>query len=248
MKIDELEKYLEKLLETDFQVRASQEKVIILNNMLAACRSLLSLENICNSETLNDGYKVFMTSNMNNFSSSFVMAALQRLAELNIAGNGASNFSYSNMNLYQSTPITPITPVVPVAPMPQPQYVPMPQQPMSPPPVYQQPEMPQMPPQPQSFEAPPQPPQPAPQPAPQAPEAPQPAAAAPQPAPQPAPSAPAEEEAGEESSLDEKFTPESSSSSKPNISFDVGLPGIGGGKNDGPTEGRDYLLSLLSKK
>ena len=31
MKIDELEKYLEKLLETDFQVRASQEKVIIPN-------------------------------------------------------------------------------------------------------------------------------------------------------------------------------------------------------------------------
>jgi len=261
MRIDELEKHLGNLLETDFQVRASQEKVIILNNMLAACRNILSLENICNSETLNDGYKVFMTSNMNNFSSSFVMMALQRLAELNIGGNGMANFSYPNMNPYQSAPVMPMQPMPqPVfqqpasfqmpqpqpqfsqMPQPQPQFVQPPQPPVSPQPAYQQPPVQQAPPQP-------------PQPAPQAPEAPQPAAApeppkpAPAAPPTPAPAAPAaaaqEEAEEEESSLDEAYTPASGGSSGP--SFDMGLPGIGGG-NDGPADGRDYLLSILSKK
>ena len=260
MRIDELEKYLGSLLETDFQVRASQDKVIILNNMLAACRSLLSLENICNSETLNDGYKVFMTSNMNNFSSSFVMMALQRLAELNI-GNGVPGFSYQNMNTYQNPPVMPMQqmpqpffqqpvnmqmpqpqPQFSQMPQPQPQFVQPPQPPVSPPPVYSQPQAPQAPPQPQPA------PQPAPQAAPQPAAAPEPSQPAPAAPPTPAPAAPAaaqEEAEEEESSLDEAYTPDSGGSSGP--SFDMGLPGIGGG-HDGPADGRDYLLSLLSKK
>ena len=251
MRIDELEKYLENLLATDFQVRASQDKIIILNNMLAACRSILSLENICNSETLNDNYKVFITSNMNNLSSSFVMAAMQRLAELNIGANGAPGFAYPNMNMYQGAPIPPMPQQVFQQPinvqMPQPQFYQMPPQPqpMSPPPVYNQPEMPSAP-APAPAPA-PQPAQPqAPQPAPQAPEMPQPMAEAPKPAPAPAPAVEEAEEEG--SSLDEPYVPDSSSGGKSaSISFDVGLPGIGGG-HDGPSEGRDYLLSLLSKK
>lgn len=267
MRIDELEKYLESVLASDLSIRASQEKSVAVNNMLAACRNLLSLENICNSETLNDNYKFFMSSTIASFSNSYVVAAQRRLYELGIGGGGF----YQQPTMAQPiqptvppfyTPNTPVQPVMqtpimqqpmqnipPVQPMMQqtvvqPQSVqPIAQQPAMQQPVYAQPQQPVS--------------QPAPTVTPSAPSQPVQQQSAPvqepvsKPAPvvneQPAQPVQTNQNTVQEVANEPEEEEEDNSASSSSFDFTAGLPGMGGG-NDGPAEGRDYLLNLLSKK
>ncbi len=236
MKITELEKILEQLLE-DKAIIATKSKSILINNMLAICRNVSGLHNIINSISERDGYVDDVMLMVKEFASDFSSATVKKLMAVGIDVIDDYDDTRSSKTrrivISNDTPYTPFDPMMGGYFAPAPQYMqqpmfssyqPYPQQQFAPYPNQPYPQQPMQ--QPQYAQ--PAPP-PAPAPAPVAPPPPPPAPAS---APTPAPA------------VEEDSAPASSSSSSAPASFDLG--GFGGG-NDKPAAGRDFLLSLLNK-
>ena len=83
MKITELEKILEQLLE-DKAIIATKSKSMLINNMLAICRNISGLHNIINTISERDGYVDDIMLMVKEFASDFSSATIKKLMAVGI--------------------------------------------------------------------------------------------------------------------------------------------------------------------
>ena len=98
MGLSELEKTLSQYA-NDMMIKSSPERSTAINNMLATCRSLLSIESIANSDTYNDMYKFNLINKVMEFGNFFMQSAMQRLSEMGINSMGMGMMGMSPMGM-----------------------------------------------------------------------------------------------------------------------------------------------------